>query len=116
LRNLNFTFFIFNSENNFIEKVNSDNNSKFKDELFKNDFNQEILIKVNELENERLGLSNMQSLENLKAINRGSLELKISDYIILNAPDAEALELLENGSVSSIDSVLSQTEGKKNIL
>jgi hypothetical protein len=45
-------------------------------------------------------------------MHKESLELKLSDDIILNAPDAEALELLENGSVSSRDDVLSQTEGK----
>ncbi len=97
-----------------MEKVNPDKNSNVQDKLklFKSDFNQETLIKVNELADEKLGLSNLQSIGNLKAINRDSLELRISDDIILNAPDAEALELLENGSVSSIDSVLSQSEGK----
>jgi hypothetical protein len=54
---------------------------------------------------------NLRNFQNFYESNK-TIELKINDDIALNAPETETLDLLDIGSVSSRDDVLSQNEGK----
>jgi hypothetical protein len=68
----------------------------------------ELIVKPQVVDSVEINLSNFQ---NFYESNK-TIELKINDDIALNAPEAETLDLLDNGSVSSRDDLLSQNEGK----